>query len=229
MPSDMFWAHPSPEGRERVQNIPVPSSGPVLYADRFKRALDIVIVLLAAPVAVIVVGLLGLIIMADGMSPFFMQDRVGRHGRLFRMLKLRSMVADAETRLQAHLETCPKARIEWQVNQKLRRDPRITRIGRIIRKTSLDELPQLWNVLVGDMSIVGPRPMMPSQQSLYPGIAYYAMRPGITGYWQISVRNESSFAERAQFDARYFRDLSLLTDLRVMLRTFGVVMRGTGC
>jgi lipopolysaccharide/colanic/teichoic acid biosynthesis glycosyltransferase len=145
------------------------------------------------------------------------------------MLKLRSMVADAEARLQAHLDACPKARIEWQVTQKLRRDPRITRIGRIIRKTSLDELPQLWNVLVGEMSIVGPRPMMPSQQSLYPGIAYYAMRPGITGYWQISVRNESSFAERAQFDARYFRDLSFVTDVRIMLRTFGVVMRGTGC
>lgn len=229
MPSDMFWAHPRPKGRGFVQTIPVPSSGPVLYADRLKRALDVVIVLLAAPAAVLVVGLLCLIIMADGKSPFFRQDRVGRHGRPFRMLKLRSMVADAEARLQAHLDACPKARIEWQVTQKLRRDPRITRIGRIIRKTSLDELPQLWNVLVGEMSIVGPRPMMPSQQSLYPGIAYYAMRPGITGYWQISVRNESSFAERAQFDARYFRDLSFVTDVRIMLRTFGVVMRGTGC
>jgi lipopolysaccharide/colanic/teichoic acid biosynthesis glycosyltransferase len=225
----MFWADTRPDHREFIQTIPVSPRSPVLYADRLKRALDIAIVLIAAPVVIAVVGLLCLIIMCDGKSPFFSQDRVGRNGRVFRMLKLRSMVVDAEARLQAHLDACPLAHLEWEVNQKLRRDPRITRIGRIIRKTSLDELPQLWNVLVGDMSVVGPRPMMPSQQSLYPGVAYYAMRPGITGYWQISVRNESSFAERAQFDARYFRDLSFLTDLRVMLRTFGVVMRGTGC
>ncbi len=139
------------------------------------------------------------------------------------------MVVDAEAQLESYLASDPLRRREWDDQQKLRHDPRITPIGRFIRKTSLDELPQLWNVLTGDMSIVGPRPMMPSQEALYPGRAYYALRPGITGYWQISVRNESSFAERAQFDTRYFRDLSLVTDIRVMLGTFRVVLSGTGC
>ncbi|HMB14406.1 MAG TPA: sugar transferase [Roseovarius sp.] len=228
MPFDILWAHPRADTGDFRNGIPVQATGHLLYADRLKRIMDIVIVLVAAPPVLLIVGVLCALIMLDGHSPFFVQERVGRHGRLFRMLKLRSMVVDAEARLQAHLDANPARRLEWDVNQKLRHDPRITRIGRIIRKTSLDELPQLWNVLVGNMSIVGPRPMMPCQKALYPGVAYYAMRPGITGFWQISVRNESSFAERAQFDAHYFRDLSFLTDLRVMMRTFGVVLRGTG-
>lgn len=228
MPFDILWANTRPDAGNFSDRIPVPPRGRLLYADRLKRVLDIAIVLLAAPTVLLAVGVLCLLIMCDGKSPFFVQQRVGRHGRIFRMIKLRSMVVDAEARLQSYLEANPARRVEWEVNQKLRHDPRITRIGRIIRKASLDELPQLWNVLVGDMSIVGPRPMMPSQKALYPGVAYYAMRPGITGFWQISVRNESSFAERVQFDARYFRDLSFATDLRVILRTFGVVLRGTG-
>ncbi|KNX40351.1 putative sugar transferase EpsL [Roseovarius tolerans] len=228
MPFDIMWASTRPNAGNFSDRIPIPPRGRLLYADRLKRILDIAIVLLAAPPALLTVGVLCLLIMRDGKSPFFVQQRVGRHGRIFRMLKLRSMVVDAEARLQSYLEANPARRAEWKVNQKLRHDPRITRIGRIIRKSSLDELPQLWNVLIGDMSIVGPRPMMPSQKALYPGVAYYAMRPGITGFWQISVRNESSFAERAQFDAQYFRDLSFATDLRVILRTFSVVLRGTG-
>ncbi len=92
----------------------------------------------------------------------------------------------------------------------------------------MDELPQLWNVFVGDMSLVGPRPMMTEQQDLYPGKAYYSLRPGLTGYWQISERNESSFAARASFDTRYFNDLKLLTDIDVLSKTVGVVLRGTG-
>ncbi len=145
------------------------------------------------------------------------------------MWKLRSMVADADSLLEAHLAANPAARAEWDRSQKLRSDPRITVLGRIIRKTSLDELPQLWNVLRADMSLVGPRPMLPEQRILYPGTAYYALRPGITGFWQISVRNESSFAQRAKFDAAYLRQMSLKTDILVMLRTVRVVLCGTGC
>ena len=114
-------------------------------------------------------------------------------------------------------------------NQKLKDDPRVTRLGRLIRKTSLDELPQFLNVLKGDMSVVGPRPMMVDQKALYPGTAYYSLRPGITGFWQISVRNESSFAERARFDTDYLRKLSFGTDLAVLWRTVSVVLKGTGC
>ncbi len=149
-----------------------------------KRALDVALVLLAAPLALLIIVLFCPLIMLDGKSPFYTQPRVGRNGRIFRMWKLRSMVADADARLGAYLDANPERRREWDENQKLRDDPRITRVGRIIRKTSIDELPQLWNVLRGEMSMVGPRPMMPDQQAIYPGTAYYALRPGITGFWQ---------------------------------------------
>ncbi|MGR3697150.1 MAG: sugar transferase [Roseovarius sp.] len=200
-----------------------------VYGHFFKRVLDILVVLLSAPAVLLVVAVLCVLISRDGASPFYAQDRVGKNGRIFRMWKLRSMVLNADAQLESYLAANPARRLEWDEHQKLRHDPRITRIGRLIRKTSLDELPQLWNVLIGDMSIVGPRPMMPNQKALYPGRGYYALRPGITGYWQISVRNESSFAERANFDTKYLRELSLWTDLRVMLCTFRVVFCGTGC
>ncbi|WP_417740658.1 sugar transferase [Salipiger sp.] len=194
-----------------------------------KRALDITIVLLGALPVLLVTVVLAALIALDGKSPFYLQKRVGRNGRVFHMYKLRSMVADADKRLEAYLASDPAARAEWNHAQKLRHDPRVTWIGRLIRKTSLDELPQLFNVLRGDMSLVGPRPMMVEQQDLYPGTAYYALRPGITGFWQISVRNESSFAERAGFDTDYLRQLSLGTDLKILSRTIRVVLNGTGC
>lgn len=206
-----------------------PQSRSTLYRDLFKRVLDIVLVTVAGLPALLIVGFFALLIARDGHSPFYFQKRLGRNGRVFYIWKLRSMVPDADGRLQAYLAQNPAARTEWDRTQKLRHDPRITAVGRIIRKTSIDELPQLWNVLRGDMSLVGPRPMMPCQQELYPGTAYYALRPGITGYWQVSVRNESSFAQRAGFDTAYLNQLSLLNDLRVMVKTVRVVLRGTGC
>ena len=138
------------------------------------------------------------------------------------------MVVDADARLAAHLAADPALRAEWDETQKLKRDPRITAVGRLLRKTSLDELPQLWNVLKGDMSLVGPRPMMPEQRALYPGRAYYQMRPGLTGPWQVSDRNAVSFAGRAEFDADYARRMSLATDLCILFLTVWVVLRGTG-
>jgi lipopolysaccharide/colanic/teichoic acid biosynthesis glycosyltransferase len=199
------------------------------YRHGAKRALDVGLVLLSALPALIIILSFAALVALDGRSPFYRQDRVGRGGRTFRMLKLRSMVPDADVLLAKHLEADPKARAEWAHAQKLRNDPRITWVGRIIRKTSMDELPQLWNVLKGDMSLVGPRPMMPSQTALYPGTAYYALRPGLTGFWQISVRNESSFTDRARYDTVYLRQVSLRTDLAVIARTVRVVLRGTGC
>lgn len=212
-----------------IKNQPILPAAPNLYGAGFKRAVDLLLVTIAALPVLCVVLVLALLIALDGRSPFFAQERVGRNGRTFRMWKLRSMVTDAETQLERCLAACPRRRKEWNIHQKLRHDPRITRIGALIRKTSLDELPQLWNVLRGDMSIVGPRPMLPSQRALYPGTAYFALRPGITGYWQVSARNDSTFAERARFDTSYLREMSLLTDLRVMLCTVRVVLTGTGC
>lgn len=198
------------------------------YRRYMKRVLDIMFVaLIAAPVS-LVVALLALLISRDGSNPFYQQKRVGMDGKVFYMLKLRSMVPNADQLLQAHLERDPAARAEWDDRQKLTNDPRITRLGRIIRATSLDELPQFWNVLRGQMSVVGPRPMMVDQVGLYPGTAYYNMRPGITGFWQISERNESSFAERAFHDTRYEAKLGWATDIRVIAQTVGVVFTATG-
>lgn len=200
----------------------------LLYPGLGKRLFDLAFVAVIAIPVVLVLAILAILVATDGRSPFYVQERLGRHGRVFRMYKLRSMVADADTVLKSYLETNPEARREWERNQKLRNDPRVTWVGRLIRKTSLDELPQFLNVLKGDMSVVGPRPMMCDQRDLYPGTEYYEMRPGITGAWQTSVRNESSFVERAEYDRDYFHRLSLLTDIKIVMRTFGVVVRATG-
>lgn len=199
------------------------------YRNGLKRMFDVVTVALAAPIVLPVVAVLAVMVARHGGQPFYQQERVGKGGRVFRIWKLRSMVPDADARMAEHLASDPAARKEWDETQKLRNDPRITPVGRLLRKSSLDELPQLWNVFRGDMSLVGPRPMMTCQRSIYPGTAYYRMRPGITGYWQISARNQSSFAARAKFDRAYEDDLSLLTDLSVLARTVGVVAKGTGC
>lgn len=199
------------------------------YRSFMKRTLDVLLVVLGAPFAFPLVLIFALFVSLEGGKPFYLQDRVGKGGRIYRMWKLRSMEVGADEKLAAYLCADAVARAEWDRSQKLRRDPRITRLGQFMRRSSLDELPQLWNVLRGDMSLVGPRPMMPSQSALYPGDAYYTLRPGITGLWQVSARNESSFAERAGYDAEYDRTLSFGTDCRILAATCRVVMRGTGC
>jgi lipopolysaccharide/colanic/teichoic acid biosynthesis glycosyltransferase len=198
------------------------------YYPGIKRAVDVVFVLLTSPASLILVGLLSLIVKADGGMAFYKQTRVGLHGRPFTLWKLRTMVPDAEGALQKYLVANPAAKREWDETQKLRRDPRITRWGGCIRKYSLDELPQLWNVLIGNMSLVGPRPMLPDQTAFYPGSAYFSVRPGLTGLWQVSERNKSPFASRAAYDSRYVEKMSLRLDLWVLVLTARVVFRGTG-
>lgn len=199
-----------------------------LYRNVFKRVLDVTAIALAAPVVVPVVAVLAVMVARDGGNPFYSQLRVGKNGRRFRMWKLRSMVNDADARMEEYLDAHPEARAEWNLTQKLKDDPRITPMGKIIRQTSLDELPQLWNVLKGDMSLVGPRPMMTSQQALYPGLSYYLVRPGCTGFWQTAGRNRTSFEARAEYDTAYESELSLWTDLKLLVQTVGVMMRATG-
>jgi exopolysaccharide production protein ExoY len=193
-----------------------------------KRFFDVAVSLLAAPFALAVVGVFALMIWWDGGKPFFSQPRVGKGGRIFNLWKLRTMAPDAEKRLQEHLAADPLARVEWETKQKLENDPRITRLGKYLRKYSVDELPQLLNVLVGDMSLVGPRPMLPEQRQHYPGTAYFSMRPGLTGLWQISERNGCTFVERALHDTRYSGMMSFSADLWILLQTPMVVLRGTG-
>jgi lipopolysaccharide/colanic/teichoic acid biosynthesis glycosyltransferase len=198
------------------------------YRHGFKRALDVLLVLLTLPISLPLVAIMAILVRFDGGQAFYTQSRIGKDGRHFKIWKLRTMVPDADALLQECLERCPKSRAEWDAKQKLKSDPRITTIGRVLRKTSMDELPQLLNVLTGTMSLVGPRPMMPSQRAQYHGQSYYHLRPGITGLWQISDRNESSFAARVSFDDMYYRSVSLKEDLKIIIRTFGVVLRGTG-
>jgi lipopolysaccharide/colanic/teichoic acid biosynthesis glycosyltransferase len=201
---------------------------PGIYRNLFKRGFDLLFILVTSVAVLPLILLLAAFVARDGHKPFYSSPRVGRHGREFQMLKLRTMVPNADAQLERYLAENPEARREWESTQKLKNDPRITRFGRFLRKSSLDELPQLWNVLLGDMSIVGPRPMMPAQRARYMGLAYYALRPGLTGPWQVSVRNESSFAQRAEFDRQYDQRVTFFGDLGLILRTLYVVMRGTG-
>lgn len=198
------------------------------YRNGLKRVLDIGAVLLATPVLVPVVVAVTLAVALEGGKPFYAQDRVGKGGKTFRMWKFRSMVRDADSRLESYLASNPAARAEWDSTQKLKADPRITRVGRFIRRSSIDELPQLWNVLIGDMSLVGPRPMMLSQRVLYPGEGYYRLRPGITGFWQTAGRNRTTFEARAEYDDAYDAEVSFVTDAKVLARTVNTVLSCTG-
>lgn len=193
-----------------------------------KRAFDIAATIAIAPVALPLVGVSALLVSRDGSSPFYSQSRLGKNGKEFRIWKLRTMVPDADKVLSTYLDANPEAKAEWNAHQKLKKDPRITRVGRFLRKYSIDEFPQLFNVFNGDMSLVGPRPMCPDQRGQYPGTAYFELRPGMTGLWQISERNQSTFAERATYDNRYAAALSLATDVRILVMTPLVVLRGTG-
>jgi Undecaprenyl-phosphate galactose phosphotransferase WbaP len=162
---------------------------------------------------------------------FYSQDRVGKDGRPFKAWKFRTMVLNAEAALESYLQQHPEMRAEWDQTQKLRKDPRIIPgIGHFLRKTSLDELPQLWNVLRGDMSLVGPRPFMTGQTQLYgAGVHLYRkVRPGITGMWQISGRNYTTFEERAKLDAYYVRNWSFWLDLFILCRTVRTVLLREG-
>ncbi|NDW45016.1 sugar transferase [Ruegeria sp. PrR005] len=202
---------------------------PGWYAFFGKRVLDVAFVFLSLPVSAMIVTFCALALWLEGGNPFYWQARLGRNGKQYKIVKLRTMVMDADARLARLLKENPDMRAEWDATQKLKQDPRITRVGGFLRRTSLDELPQLWNVLKGEMSLVGPRPMMPEQLPLYGcAKAYFSVRPGITGVWQVSDRNNSRFDYRCKLDADYARDLSFGYDLALLLRTTSVVVRRTG-
>lgn len=200
-----------------------------LYTGGGKRVFDIVIVLLTLPLVLPLIMLSALALWIEGGNPFYRQDRLGRDGTVFRLLKLRTMTRNAEADLTEILAKDPALRYEWNTTQKLKNDPRITRIGHFLRSTSFDELPQIWNILLGHMSIVGPRPMMPEQLRLYGDPkAYFEMRPGLSGLWQIRERNDSHFSYRASVDRTYRATQSVWLDLSVLWQTIFVVLRRTG-
>ncbi|MBB6253704.1 exopolysaccharide biosynthesis polyprenyl glycosylphosphotransferase [Nitrospirillum iridis] len=198
-----------------------------------KRALDLAAVaLLALPVGAVVVAFVVAVQVISPGPAFYFQERGGRGGRTFRMAKLRTMVPDAEARLQALLATDPAARAEWSTSMKLRQDPRVIPwVGHFMRRFSVDELPQLWNVLRGDMSLVGPRPLPDYHlEVLAPMVAKLRsqVRPGVTGLWQVSGRSELSVTDQQRFDVYYVRNWSLWLDIHILGRTVLAVLRGTG-
>ena len=195
------------------------------------RVLDIAIALaMLVFTAPLLVAIAVTIRLQDNGPALFAHRRIGRGGRSFECLKFRSMVPDAEARLRTLLETDPRARREWEADHKLRRDPRLTAIGPFLRKSSLDELPQLFNVLRGEMSIVGPRPIVQAEVVRY-GAAfrhYCSVRPGITGLWQVSGRNNVSYRRRVALDRLYARSKNLSTDLKILALTVPAVLSRNG-
>ena len=202
------------------------------FAQRSKRLLSLLLVSASLPLWAPLCGLLALLIwLEDRQNPLFLQSRVGRGGVPFRTWKFRTMMPDAEEVLKRHLAEDADLRAEWQKNFKLRRDPRITRIGGLLRKTSLDELPQLVNVLRGEMSLVGPRPLPAYHQSLLPAHVQslrQEVRPGMTGLWQVSGRSEAGNEGMIEFDPYYVRNWSVWLDAVILLRTFRAVLRSAG-
>ncbi|PVA08154.1 sugar transferase [Thalassorhabdomicrobium marinisediminis] len=202
-----------------------------LYNVYGKRAFDIVLSLIALPFVIAILLPVVVVGLFTGGQVFFLQDRIGKDGRVFRCIKVRTMVVDADKRLAELCASDPAIAEEWETNQKLANDPRVNRWGKFLRKTSIDELPQVFNVLRGDMSFVGPRPFMASQKAMYMaagGQHYFKVRPGISGNWQVEGRGDSSFLSRIAFDRAYVQRLSFREDLRITAKTLKVLLRMTG-
>jgi lipopolysaccharide/colanic/teichoic acid biosynthesis glycosyltransferase len=204
----------------------------LLPGPRFaKRSIDIAFTILGGIFVVPVLAVLALLVKLDSKGPvFYRQPRLGVDGSRFQAVKFRTMHGDGEKRLADVLAKNPKLRAEYEQFHKLSKDPRVTRIGRVLRKYSLDELPQLWNVLRGEMSLVGPRPYLEREIPEMNNQERIILRatPGITGMWQVSERNATTFEERVKMDVHYVRNWSPWLDLYLLARTFGVVLGGTG-
>jgi len=195
-----------------------------------KRAKDMLVsgsaLLVLSPIMIAI----ALLVKRDGGPCLFGHSRLGKNGEIFKCLKFRSMIHNSQEVLARHLAENPEARAEREADHKLKNDPRVTRIGSFLRKTSLDELPQLINVLKGEMSLVGPRPIVSAEVVKYDrAIAhYYSVSPGITGLWQISGRNDVSYEQRVMLDSFYVRNWSLWRDITIMLKTVPALINRSG-
>lgn len=191
-----------------------------------KRGLDLALALLLLPLSLPIIGILWILTRLDGGPGFFVQTRVGKDGKPFGCLKLRTMVPNADAVLRDLCAADSAIAREWQSTQKLMNDPRITTVGRLARRTSLDELPQIFNVLKGEMSFVGPRPLVPGELARYGEHAadYLSTKPGITGLWQVSGRNRLPYEERVRLDTHYVRNWTVSLDLLIVLHTIAEVL-----
>lgn len=210
------------------------AANPVLLrasAHLIKRSLDVLGVIMLGIVALPFIALIAFAVKLDSTGPLmFGHRRIGQGGRSFRAWKFRSMVCNADEVLREHLEKNPDALAEWSAKHKLHDDPRVTRVGRFLRKTSLDELPQLWNVLIGEMSLVGPRPIVDAERHHYREQIelYEGVLPGLSGLWQVSGRSDTSYEERVRLDSYYVRNWSIWLDLCILARTIPALLFGRG-
>lgn len=210
----------------RVQNNLASKSNRII-----KRMFDIVVTICGGFFILPFMLFIAVIIYLDSEGPIiYKQKRIGQNGKEFNFYKFRSMVKNADTILEEYLNTYESEKIEWQKNFKLKNDPRVTKIGRIIRKTSIDELPQLWNVLIGDMSLVGPRPLLPNEVERYNSYIedYKLVLPGLTGVWQVSGRSDTTFEQRAIMDSWYIHNWSIWIDIVYLLKTVLAVVKSKG-
>lgn len=229
-----------PSSNLNAHTLALPTPAPVndtseprsVMQDALIRGFDIAIAGLAIVVLLPLMILITCMVKLASPGPaIFRQQRVGRDGALFPCLKFRSMVVDAQAQLDRLLAESDDAREEWSRDQKLRRDPRVTRIGEFLRRTSLDELPQLFNIIAGQMSIVGPRPIVESEIARYGSRFddYCSVRPGLTGLWQISGRNDVSYGMRVRLDSLYAQRQSLGLNVAICLKTVPAILTSRGC
>jgi exopolysaccharide production protein ExoY len=195
-----------------------------------KRIFDLIVLAIFSPLICVVFFICHIsVFISDPFSEvMYFQDRIGKNGKKYRIWKFRTMRPDSD---KMNPEDFLKTKEElhmWRKYQKISNDPRITVIGKFLRKTSLDEIPQFWNVFIGDMSLVGPRPILKDQIDMYSGNKYFDMLPGITGFWQVSKRNSSSFSSRARYDDFYWKKSSIKTDIIIIFKTLSVVLKMTG-
>ncbi len=196
-----------------------------------KRGMDLGLVALCLPVLLLLIASIALAIRLTSPGPiFFSHRRIRGHGRFFSMWKFRTMCVNSSEVLETYLAANPEARAEWRKTHKLKHDPRVTRVGDFLRRTSLDELPQLWNVVTGTMSLVGPRPIVAAEVEKYGDYFadYCLVKPGVTGLWQVSGRSQLTYPERVQLDRQYAHQWSLLGDVKILLRTLSSVANQDG-
>jgi len=214
-----------------------PATGYLVGPRRFfryrvvKRALDIVLIIAISPFLLLLIGIIAAAVRLSSEGPiFFSHRRIQRHGAFFTMWKFRTMCVNSSEVLEAYLAADPSARVEWRRSHKLKSDPRVTRVGDFLRRTSLDELPQLWNVLTGTMSLVGPRPIVAAEVEKYGEYFadYCLVKPGITGLWQVSGRSSCTYGQRVQLDRQYAQTWSLRGDIVILFKTLSAVFNQDG-
>jgi undecaprenyl-phosphate galactose phosphotransferase len=226
--------------RSFIYNLSARRRNLIVYTNRLKSryrqfmhiTFNYILAILLLPILLPVIGIISILIKKESSGPiFFAHMRIGKHGKSIPTLKFRSMYEDAQERLEKLLATDPDIQEEWEINFKLKNDPRVTKIGNLLRKTSLDELPQIFNVLKGEMNFVGPRPVIQEEIDKYykeDAQYYFMVKPGITGLWQVSGRSDTDYEYRVATDKWYVSNWSLWLDITILIKTIKTVLKREG-